>query len=603
MSIQRLDQTVADAIAAGEVVERPASVVKELVENSIDAGATRVTIEIDGAGVDRILVADDGAGIGASELALAFMRHATSKLSSIAELSRIESLGFRGEALASIAAVSRVELRSTPVDAAEGAALRAEWGVLGELTAAPPVRGTRVEVTGLFENTPARRAFLKRPATEASAVVKVLVGLAVCHPDIAFSVSIEGRRSLETAGDGDAARVLRSVLRGTSDLLEVRGERDGVVVSGMISEPSGLRRSREHLYLSVNGRPVVSRNLAFAVEQAYRGLAGTGLFPVGALSLTLAAESVDVNVHPTKREVRFRAARAVFGTIQESCLVALSRSAAYAGSGLLSGGSELREGATGYGSVVETPRIAPGDTALAPASAEPGWLGGLGIRAPARAATGFGAGVGEPMLLEVTPEGSPAAILRGPFRLVGQVLDSYIVAEGPSGLVLVDQHAAHERVLFNRLVAARSAGGDTRQPMLVPALLHLSPAQSACLDDCRADLAAAGLDIEDFGGGAARLVGHDPALPSRHLDRIVLDVIDSLVTEGPEADQARRLERAMYTVACQSAIKFGQRLSREEMEAVLRALEVADPGITCPHGRPTLLEITDNQLRREFRRS
>src|SRR5258708_609803 len=480
LSIQRLDQTVADAIAAGEVVERPASVVKELVENSLDAGATRVTVEIDGAGVDRILVVDDGAGIGANELALALTRHATSKLSSIAELSRIESLGFRGEALASIAGVSRIELRSTPADATDGGAVRAEYGVIGELTTAPPVPGTRVEVSGLFENTPARRAFLKRPATEAAAVAKVLQGLALCHPHVAFSLRIEGRRSLDTVGDGDVARVLRSVLKGTSEVLEVRGARDGVTVSGMIGEPSGMRRSREHLYLSVNGRPVVSRNLAFAVEQAYRGLAGPGLFPVGVLSLTLPPEPMDVTFHPTRREVRFRAARAVFGTIQESCLVALSRSAAYAGAGLLSRGPELREDASGYGAAFAAPGGAKSSGSLssrqmAAVTAE---AGGEADVAPDPA---HGVRQHEPLLLELAPADPGARILRGPFRFVGQVLDSYIVAEGPNGLVLVDQHAAHERVLFNRLVAARGSGGNTRQPMLVPALLHLSPVQAACL--------------------------------------------------------------------------------------------------------------------------
>jgi DNA mismatch repair protein MutL len=196
---------------------------------------------------------------------------------------------------------------------------------------------------------------------------------------------------------------------------------------------------------------------------------------------------------------------------------------------------------------------------------------------------------------------SGTALLRGPFRLIGQVMDCYIVAEGPNGLVLVDQHAAHERVLFNRLTESR--GTSVRQQMLVPALLQLTPVQAACLEDCRAELAAAGLEIEDFGGNAARLVAHDTALPSRGIDRIAVDVLDSLVGEGAALDHSRKLERATYTVACHSAIKFGQRLSREEMEALLRALETADPGITCPHGRPTMLEISDGQLRREFHRT
>jgi DNA mismatch repair protein MutL len=581
-SIARLDQAVADAIAAGEVVERPASVVKELVENSLDAGARRVTVEVEGAGLERILVVDDGAGMRPEDLPLAFMRHATSKLTTIADLVRIESLGFRGEALASIAAVSRVECRSGRAGAAEGGVIRAEHGSVGQPGPAAPVPGTRVEVRGLFENTPARRAFVKRPVTEVAAVVRVLVALALCHPAVAIRLSVDGRRALDTPGDGSLAATLRAAVRGGMEALEVSGGRGEATVTGLIVEPANLRRSREQLFLSVNGRPVSSRSLAFAVEQAYRGLVEPGHFPVGALALSLPLETVDVNVHPTKREVKFRDERLVFSLVQQSCLEALSRSAAYAGSGLMSG-SRLGEPSAGY---------AAGPTLAFGVQQALGIVDAVGT-SPA-AGTGPGAGA--------NPIGG-GAILRGPFRLVGQVMDCYIVAEGPSGLVLVDQHAAHERVLFNRLNEARGAGPSLRQPMLVPDLLHLTPVQAACLEDCRAELAAAGLEIEDFGSGSARLVAHDPALPARGLDRIALDVLDSLIAEGREVDHSRRLERATYTVACHAAIKFGQRLSRDEMEALLRELETADPGITCPHGRPTMLEISDGQLRREFRRS
>lgn len=586
MSIVRLEQAVADAIAAGEVVERPASVIKELVENSIDAGASRVTIEVDGAGMERILVVDDGAGIEASELPLAFTRHATSKLSSISDLGRVASLGFRGEALASIAAVARVECRAATAGAREGAVILAEYGEVGGPRAAPPVAGTRVEVSGLFDNTPARRAFVKRPATEMAAVVRVVAALALCHPAVALRLELDGRRSLETRGDGDLAAVLHAVVRGEVDLLSISGGRGAATVGGLICEPAHLRRSREHLYISVNGRPVASRSLAFAVEQAYRGLAQPGSFPVGAIAIALPAEAIDVNVHPTKREVRFRDDRAIFGLLQAAALDALSQSAAYAGSGLLAGAARLAEGPATYATAGGSPSAAAG---IAIAEIDPG-------------------GVPQQPQLQGTEEwrstgAGDAPLVRGPFRLLGQVLDSYVVAEGPSGIVLVDQHAAHERVVYNQLCAARDGSASTRQPMLVPPLLHLTPIQAACLEDCRGELAMAGLEIEDFGGGSARLVAHDPGLPSRGLDRIALDVLDSLLADGREVDQARRLERTTYTVACHAAIKFGQRLSREEMEALLRQLETADPGITCPHGRPTLLEISDSQLRREFRRT
>jgi DNA mismatch repair protein MutL len=590
MGIVRLDQAVADAIAAGEVVERPASVVKELVENSLDAGAGHVTIEVEGGGMDRIMVLDDGAGMPPADLPLAFMRHATSKLSSIAQLARIESLGFRGEALASIAAVSRVKARSALPGATEGGLIAVEHGLVAELLPAAPITGTRIEVRGLFENTPARRAFIKRPATEVAAVTRVVVALALCHPGVAFRLTVDGRHAVETLGNGDRAAVLRSVTRGGMEALLVRGGSGEATVGGVISEPGGLRRSREHLYLSVNGRPITSRSLAFAVEQAYQGLAAPGLFPVGTLALRLPLDTVDVNVHPTKREVRFRAERAVFSLVQASCLEALSRSAAYTGSGLLSTPeatpmrAEYPVGSAGGAALAEAPGLT--------ASGNP-----YGVRGPS------GVALVEELPLAGMGSAQAAAtpILRGPFRLVGQVMDCYIVAEGPNGLVLVDQHAAHERVLFNQLLATR--GATARQPMLVPALLQLTPVQAACLEDCRADLAAAGLEIEDFGGSAARLTAHDAALPTDNIDRVALDVLDTLVAEGSDVDHSRRLERATYTVACHSAIKFGQRISREEMEGLLRALETADPGITCPHGRPTMLEITDGQLRREFHRS
>jgi DNA mismatch repair protein MutL len=597
VTIRQLAPEVADAIAAGEVVERPASVVKELVENALDAGAHSVTIEVDGAGQGRVVVVDDGVGIPAPELALALTRHATSKLASITDLGAIATLGFRGEALASIAAVARVELRSTVPGAPEGAVVRAEHLHSGDVEVAPPLVGTRVEVLGLFENTPARRAFLRKPATEAAAVVRVVAALGLCHPEVAFQLRVDGRRALDLRREQDLAARFGAIQRGAAAPLAVAGRREGIAVSGLVAEPAALRRSREHLYLAVNRRPVVSRSLAFAVEQAYRGLVEPGHFAVGALNLEVPADTIDINVHPTKREIRFREERKVFGVLQEACLAALAGSAAYAGSGLL-----RERAAEPYAPLAGAPGPAPEGFAQAvpPPPRQPA-VAELRLPAIAVAANSAETGPADARIADATL--GAVRLLRGPFRLVGQVLDSYIVAEGPSGLVLVDQHAAHERVMFNRLVAARDRGGRDIQPMLVPPVLHLTPIQAACLADVAPDLAAAGIVLEEFGPDAARLLAHEPMLPDRGLDRVVIEVLDSLVAEGREIDHARRLERATYTVACHSAIRFGQRLAREEMEGLLRDLEVADPGITCPHGRPTLLEIGEGQLRREFRRS
>ena len=589
-SIRLLDPVVADAIAAGEVVERPASVVKELVENAIDAGARTVSIEVDGAGLQRIVVVDDGEGIDAGELALAFTRHATSKLSSIQDLSRVSRLGFRGEALASIAAVARVECRSTRRGAGEGASIRVEHGAVGVVVTAAPVPGTSLTVSGLFESTPARRAFLKRPPTEVAAVVRAVTCLALAHPGVAFRLEVDGRRVLSVAGDGDLRRAFRELNRGAGDVLAVTGGRGEARVEGLLAEPSAMRRSREQLYLCVNRRPVASRSLGFAVEQAYRGLAEPGMFPLGVLHVSIPPELVDVNVHPTKREVRFRDERALFGMIQEAALAALRSSATYAGAALFRTGADHSDG-DGWGAAVAV--------AEAPPAADPTAV--VETADQLQPALPLPAGIPGATLQPALTGIEEGHLLRGPYRLVGQVMDCYIAAEGPSGLVLVDQHAAHERIVFNRLVATR--GRAPRQPLLVPQLIYLTPVQAAGLAEFREDLATAGLEIEEFGSGSARLVAYDPALPATGLDRLALEVLDSLLSEAREVDLVRRLERATYTVACHSAIRFGQRLGREEMEALLRDLEVADPGITCPHGRPTLLEISDTQLRREFRRS
>ena len=596
VQIRRLEPVVADAIAAGEVVERPASVVKELVENALDAGAGSVQVEMDGGGLERILVVDDGCGISGDELELAFIRHATSKVAAIEDLARIASLGFRGEALASIAAVARVDCRSCCHGAGAGARLAVDHGKVGLVDTAPPVPGTRIEVRGLFENTPARRAFLKRPATELAAAVRIVAALALCHPRVRFRLTADGRRLLDLPGGGGLERVFAAVSRGRAEGIRVSGSRGDVSVTGVVVEPAGLRRSREHLYIGINRRPVSSRSLAFAVEQAYRGLAEPGMFPAGALMLEIPPELVDVNVHPTKREVRLRDERLAFSVVQEAVVRALSASGSYGGEGLLpatGGYAAPASSAAGWDVVMQG--LAQLDLAM-PASTD------LLEASPAMQAVDASGGLlRDSAVAEAAASGPVAPILRGPFRLVGQLMDSYIVAEGPGGLVLVDQHAAHERIVYNRLAA--SARARHLQALLVPVLLQLTPVQAACLEETRAELLAAGLEVEDFGTNVARLVAYDPVLPSGRLDRLALEVLDSLVSEGREVDLHRRLERALYTVACHSAVRFGQRLSREEMEQLLRDLEVADPGITCPHGRPTLLEIAEARLRREFRRS
>ncbi|MHB8507753.1 MAG: DNA mismatch repair endonuclease MutL [Candidatus Dormibacteria bacterium] len=580
--IRVLDAVVADAIAAGEVVERPASVVKELVENAVDAGARRIDVEVASGGAQRILVVDDGCGIDAQELVLAFTRHATSKVRDLGDLSAISTLGFRGEALASIAAVSRVECISATRDDGAGARITVDYGVAGKVEAAPPVRGTRLEVRGLFENTPARRAFLRKEATETGTIVRTLTGIALVHPGVRFTLMVDGRRALAVGGSGDLVEAFAGAYPGIGNLLTLGGGRADSYLDGVMASPGSMRRTREHLYLSVNGRLVSSRSIAFAVEQAFRTLAPPGLFPVGVVRLHVPLVSIDVNVHPTKREVRFRDERELFSMVQEACVAALRGSGAYGGEGLF----ESRGAKT-----APAPELADAD------ALRPGYRVAKGAAALPQLVPGT-------LASSSAQRGSQVLLRRGPFRLLGQVMNCYIVAEGPSGLVLVDQHAAHERIQYNRLVSAREQGAAGElQPMLLPPLLHLAPGQAQALAVHARELLAAGIELEDFGAGTARLVAHHPALPLEHLDRLALDVLDELASERPEGDAVRRLQRTTATVACHSAIRFGQALGRPEMEQLLRDLEMAEPGISCPHGRPTLLEVTDRQLRREFGRS
>src|SRR6266571_1932268 len=419
-----LPTAVADGIAAGEVVDRPAAVVKELVENAVDAGASRIQVSIEAAGQGLIEVVDDGEGMAPVDLPLAFLRHATSK---------IRSLGFRGEALASIAAVARVEAVSRPRDRGEGYRVLVEGGV--QIAAGPagsPV-GTRVSVSRLFFNTPARLKFLKQPATETAVIVRLGSELALAHPTVGITLGADGRRVLETAGTGDRRAAFAAVYDAptAAAMLAV----DDGIVSGLISPPALHRASREHIVILLNGRRIHHRNLAFAVEQAYRGLREPDRFPLAVLDLRVDPSEVDVNVHPTKREVRFRNEGAIFGAVERACYRALRQSPIYelqsfAGGPLL----ELRE--------TSIPREPGRDAQEGRESQEARWTEGV--------------------------EGRVAGSRLPPLEYIGQLLRGYLVAEAPRAVVLIDQHAAHERVLFDRIVRRLERRQPSSQMLLIP---------------------------------------------------------------------------------------------------------------------------------------
>src|SRR5579884_3124284 len=557
--IRVLPPQVADAIAAGEVVERPASVVKELVENAIDAGARRIAVEVRGAGRTLIRVVDDGSGIPPQELRLAFQRHATSKVATLEDLTAITTLGFRGEALASVAAVSDLECRS------RGARIRLRAGEVREEGTAADLPGTAIEVRDLFANTPARLKFLKGEATETAACVRAVQSYALLYPEIRFELTVDGRTTLRTAGDGDRRRAAGAVLGAAvaGELLEVEGEG----VRGLVSQPRLSRRSRDSVLLAVNRRPVASRALGYAVEECYLGSLERGRYPVAVLDVRVLPHDLDVNVHPTKREVRFHAERAVFAAVQRAVRAALTGSQPY-----------------------RLPPPAPG----------PGWRTPRVHEAPPRpsgpAAVPPPAPEGSERLPAVLPSPAP-----GPLRPLGQVLDGYLVAEGEEGVVLVDQHAAHERVLFNRFLARledRSLGAAS-QPLLLAEVLEVTPEQVAAALDHADRLRALGFEVEEFGPGALRVV----AAPAETPPQRVLEALQELLAALSEGAPDGRLRRAAASLACHSAVRFGDRLEAAEQRRLLAELEAAEQSITCPHGRPTRLVLSWRDLSRHFRRS
>jgi len=554
-TIAILPPAVADGIAAGEVVDRPAAVVKELVENAIDAGASRIDVRVEAAGQGLMEVVDDGHGMSPADLPVAFQRHATSKLRALEDLRTIHTLGFRGEALASIAAVAEVEAVSRSRDGGEGFRVRIQAGELlrGERVGCPA--GTRVRVEQLFYNTPARLKFLKQPATENAMISRLVGEFALGNPAIAFSLDIDRRHVFETPGTGDVRAAFAAVYDTPTATAMLSVEE--ATVRGLISPPALHRGTRDHVVILVNGRRIQHRNLVFAVEQAYRGLREPDRFPLAVLHVSVDPKEVDVNVNPTKREVRFKNEGAVFAALERACYHALRQSPLYqlqatAGGPLL----ELRETAVVSG----TP------TLPSPAS-----------------------GRGQVESSSRLP----------PLEYVGQLLHGYLVAEAPDAVVLIDQHAAHERVLFDRILHRLEGGEPATQLLLIPHDVDLMPAQVAAFEQHAAWLQALGFEGELFGPHTIRLRAAPSDMPEGRVGR----VLELLLTDlAGERTPDRRLRETAALIACNSAVRFGDSLTSETARELLRALAATAEPISCPHGRPTTLILADDQLRRLFKR-
>jgi DNA mismatch repair protein MutL len=550
-SIHLLAPEIADAIAAGEVIERPASVVKELVENSLDGDARRINIDVRGAGRTAIRVSDDGSGIAADELALAFLRHATSKVSKLSDLNSIVSFGFRGEALASVAAVADVECSSG------GATIRVRAGELVEQGAGPLLPGVTVEVRDLFANVPARLKFLKSDATEVAAVKDVVGAFALLHPHVRFHLTIDARVAVSTTGDGDRRRAIGAVFGApvAAEVLEIVGM---PLATGMVSQPRLSRGSRDGIVLAVNGRPISSRALVYALEECYQGRLERGRHPVAVIDIGIDPELVDVNVHPAKKEVRFRDEGTVFAALQRAVRAALDGSEPFR--------YRPVESVSSVAAARVTPQLTIHEAAIALATAEPAAAGAV-----------------------------ESALLRP----IGQAGPGYLVAEGPHGLVLVDQHAAHERVLYNRLLERLRSGRGMSQPLLIPQAVDVEPALIAAAADHREDLANLGLEFEEFGPRSLRITAVPVEMPAGRATAAVQETLAALAENRGDG----ALEKAAAALACHSAVRFGDVLDVAEQRRLLADLEATEESVTCPHGRPTRLLVEWQELTRHFRRN
>jgi DNA mismatch repair protein MutL len=590
LPIRVLSPQEAARIAAGEVIERPASIVKELVENALDAGARQVTVETRQGGIAFIRVVDDGCGIEPDELRVAFERHATSKLTSEDELWRIATLGFRGEALPSIAAAADVELASRPAGALVAGRIVFEEGEAAHQGSAGAPPGTSITVRGLFRRQPARLKFLRSPAAEATQVATVVSHYALAYPEVRFTLVNDGRTVLQTPGNGDrldaAAAVYGTEL--AAELLPIEGDGGpaGIEVVGLAGSPAVSRASRNYVSLFVNRRWIRHRSLLFAIAEAYQGMLPVGRHPVAIVEVRLAAEEVDVNVHPTKAEVRFRDERAVFAAVQRSVRRTLSARAPLGS--VPAGGWPLDDG----GDVGSETRDAGSETALL-------WREQpVSPRFPPEPA---------PAKSEERPATTSASSLQLPIstalpllRPVGQVGNTYIIAEGPDGMYLIDQHAAHERVLYERFLARDGAGASERQPLLQPATLELAARHLSLLQQFGDELSAAGLEVEPFGEGALILRAVPPALAGADVAKAVVELLDLLGRDDGSTAEPRH--RVAASLACHAAVRAGHVMAEDEQRELLRLLEASEQPRTCPHGRPTMIHVSADALARQFRR-
>ncbi len=626
--IRQLDEATANQIAAGEVVERPASVVKELLENALDAEATRISLEVEEGGIERILIVDDGHGMPPEDARLSLERHATSKIRSADDLLRIQTMGFRGEALPSIASVSRFTLTTRPPDRDDAVRLVVEGGHLRSESSAGAAVGTTVEVADLFFNVPARKKFLKRPATELGHISDAVVRLALARPSVAFRLKHGPKVLLDVPPATEAdpkGRLGRILGRKVADALHAipQGSEGPIRVTGYVAEPGLSERTTRGQYVFVNGRFVRDRTIQHAIQEGYRTLMEKGRYPTVVLWLELDPSTFDVNVHPQKTEVRFVRTsdvhRAVTAALRRTLLdQPWLRSGQYAVAVARTGAATVRDaGDKGLGSYVGASRVpvppppaargegVVGSVIPSPARFDP--VGGTGGgRTPPPSRVTSSAPEPRPALFETqrAPAGRPTATRRfGGLEPVGQVLGTYLVCQGQGEMVVIDQHAAHERIAFQRMRTQRQQARVATQPLLMPIPLELNDAQAETARAHDDKLAELGFELAPFGGQTWLVKATPVELKGADVERLVRDLLDELETFEQTTPYEDQVDALLSCAACHSVVRAGDRLSNQEIRALLQQMDEIDFGAFCPHGRPVFIQWTSADLARLFHRT
>ena len=571
--IQVLDDHTINQIAAGEVIERPASVVKELVENSLDANAKNIWIRIEEGGTSLVMVRDDGDGMDSEDARLAFQKHSTSKIRSFDDLQTVNTSGFRGEALPSIASVSRLRITTCRKGTNVGTRITIEGNNNLEVEEHASPQGTTIEVADLFFNTPARSKHLKRVATELQHIVKIVTTEAIRRPDVAFNL-VHGERKLIDAPASDLKTRI-GVLLGrdaSKELIEMSGESDGLRLEGFLTRPAVSRKSMAGLYLHVNGRPVQARNICYSIKGAYGSLLHDGHFPIGALFLEIPAKDVDVNVHPAKTIVRIAREEKVNKSLREIIKIILSEQALIANVNLESSKTDSIFG-TPMPSTSSKSRTTP-------------------VNSIDSLQQEFDVEVNEEEVETNMPSMRPLALIE----------NKYIVAMGLDGLYIIDFHAAHERVMYERLKDQAQFKRVGKQDLLKPISLDLSKSESTAFEDILPEVNDMGFDVEKF-GPSSFMIRSVPALLAGSEPERIREAIDDIVESGSMKSAEEKHTYMMYTVACHSALRAGDKLTMAQMEFVIREMESIPNPYACVHGRPTVMTITPSELDKKFKRS